>query len=120
MRLPTFFLACLCLAAAFNLALAAARQLQLRALPPALAASHPLDAFAARLDTISDPAELRRLALVRHRELLARDHIAQNLLETVAAISRSDMIQGGLILLLALGVYFSDRTPRRREKQNPG
>ena len=113
MRLPTLFLTCVLLVAAFNVALAARRQWQLRLLPPALAETHPVDAFAARLDAVTDPAELRQLALARHRALLAADHTTQSLLGTVGTISRSDLIQNGVVFLLALGVYFFDRRPRR-------
>lgn len=113
MRLPTLLLTCLLLAAAFNLALAARRQFQLRRLPPALAETHPADAFAARLEMISDPSELRRLALARHRALLDADHTAQSLLGTVGTLSRSELIQSGVVFLLGLGVYFTDHRPRR-------
>ena len=106
MRLPTLFLTCLLLVAACNLALAARRQFQLRRLPPALAETHPTDAFAARLETISDPAELRRLALARHRALLDADHTTQDLLGTVGTLSRSELTQSGIVFLLGLGVYF--------------
>ena len=118
MKWSTLFLACLLLAVAINAALAAQRQIQLRRLPPALAETHPADAFAARLDAVSDAAELRRLALARHRALLVADHTTQNLLATVATINRSDLIQSGVIFLLALGVYFSDR--RRPSLATPG
>ena len=113
MRLPTLFLSCLLLVAACNIALATRRQFQLHRLPPALAETHPADAFAARLDTVSDPAELRRLALARHRALLDADHTAQSLLGTVGTLSRSELIQSGVVFLLALGIYFFDRRPRR-------
>ncbi len=113
MRLPTLFLSCLLLVAVCNVALAARRQFQLRLLPPALAATHPADAFAARLDAVSDPAELRRLALARHRALLDADHTAQTLLGTVGTLSRSELIQSGVVFLCALGVYFFDHRPRR-------
>ena len=113
MRLPTFLLICLSLIAAFNAALAARREFQLRVLPPALDATHPAEAFAARLDTVADPAELRRLALARHRSLLAADQTARSLLVTIRTISRSESIQSGCVFLLALGVYFSGRRPLR-------
>ncbi len=113
MRLPTLFLSCLLLVAACNLALAARRQFQLRLLPPALAETHPADAFAARLDAISDPVELRRLALARHRALLAADHTTQTLLGSVGTLSRSELIQSGVVCLLALGIYFSGQRARR-------
>lgn len=112
MRLPTLFLACILLVAAFDLALSAQRQWQLRALPLALSELRPADAFAARLDAVTDPAELRRLALARHRALLDSDRITQSLLGTVKTISRSDGIQSGLVILLTLGVYFFDHRPR--------
>lgn len=112
-KLPTFLLACLLLAAALNVGLAARRHFQLGTLPPALAVTHPADAFAARLDAVSDPAELRRLALARHRALLAADHDTRALLGTVETISRADFIQSGIVLLCALGVWFyGHRTPR--------
>ena len=120
MRLPTLFLACLLLAAAFNVLLAAQRQFQLRVLPPALAESHPADAFAARLDAVSDPAELRRLALARHRSLLDADHTTHTLFATVGTICRFDLIQNGLVFLLALGVCFFDRPCRRVARQTAG
>ena len=93
--------------------MAARRQSQLRLLPPALAETHPADAFAARLDAVSDPAELRRLALARHQALLAADRTTQALLGTIGTISRSDLLQSGMIFLLAGGAYFFDRRPAR-------
>lgn len=111
MRPPTFFLACLLLAAVFSAALAVQRQAQLRALPPALADTHPVEAFAARLETISDPVELRRLAVARHRALLDADHTTQTLLATVGTMSRFDLTQSGIVFLLALAVYWFDRPP---------
>ena len=116
MRLSTFLLIGLLVVAACNLALAAQRQWQLRPLPPAFAETHPADAFAARLDTISDPAELRQLALARHRTLLAVEQTTQNVLGLVGTITRSDLIQSGLVFLLALGICFFDRYPRASEK----
>ena len=112
MRLPAFLLICLLLIAAFNATLAVRRQFQLRVLPPALAETHPADAFAAQLDAMTDPAELRRIALARHRSLLAADRTAQTLLVTIRTISRSESIQSGFVFLLALGVYFSGRRSR--------
>ncbi len=116
MRLPTFFLIGMLLVAAGSGALAARRQSQLRGLPPPLAETHPVEAFAARLDAISDPVELRRLALARHRSLLDADHTTQTLLATVGTMSRFDLVQSGIVFLLALGIYSFDRPARRFTK----
>ena len=116
MRWPTFFLIGVLLVAAGGGALAARRQFQLRVLPPPLAETHPAEAFAARLDTLSDPVELRRLALARHRSLLDADHTTQTLLATIGTMSRFDLVQSGVIFLLALASYFFERSPRRFTK----
>ena len=107
MRLPTFFLLCLLLLAACNAVLAARRQFQLRALPPVLTETHPAEIFAARLDAVTDPVELRRLTLARYRSLLASDQTVHNLLVTLRTSSRIDFAQSGIIFLLASGIYFS-------------
>lgn len=114
MRSPSSLLICLLLVAAFNLAVAAQRLSQLRSLPPALAETHPADAFAARLDALSDPAELRRLALSRHQALLDRDRTTHDLLATIRTISRTELAQSGIVLLLTGGIYFAVRHPPRR------
>ena len=114
MRLLPSLLICLLLVAAFNLAIAGQRLAQLRSLPPALAETHPADAFAARLDAVSDPAELRRLAFARHQALLDRDRTTHDLLATIRTISRTELAQSGIVLLLAGGIYFVVRRPARR------
>ena len=114
MRLPNILVVCLVLVAAFNLAVAVQRLSQLRSLPPALAETHPADAFAARLDAVSDPTELRRLALARHQALLDRDRTTHDLLTTIRTISRTELAQNGFVLLLAGGIYFVVRRPRSR------
>ncbi len=115
MRLPTFFLLCLLLLAAYNAVLAARRQFQLRALPPVLTETHPAEIFAARLDAVTDPVELRRLTLARYRSLLASDQTVHNLLVTLRTSSRIDFAQSGIIFLLASGIYFSGQHSFRRE-----
>ena len=114
MRLPHFFVFCVLLIAACDTALALRRQFQLRVLPPPLAQTHPADAFASQIDAVTDPTELRRLALARHRSLLAADQTTQDLLATVRSLSRSDAVQSAMIVLLALGIYFSSRHSLRR------
>ncbi len=111
MRLPNLLLLCLLLVAVFNSLLAIQRLRQLRSLPPALAETHPAAAFAARLDAVFDPAELRRLALARHRTLLDADQTSHTLVATIGTISRTELAQSGIVLLLAGGIYIVSRRP---------
>lgn len=112
-RLPSFFLGCLLLSSAFDVYTGTRRYLKGRPeLPTAVAPVRSTEALQTRLNDITDPAELRQIALERHRAFLQADHVVNTAVPAIRAQIRLNLTRGVVVFLFAMCVYLFEFRPR--------
>ena len=118
MKLLPLFLACLLVAAGFNLALDLYQQTRFQALTRAVGAmgrgsGEDERTFDERLAGSDDSAELRKAARTQHVKREDAEHLTVALLGSVNRMNGMATVRSGVLLALALGTLFVGWRPRR-------
>ncbi len=112
-----FFLACLLLVAAFDLALDIRQRASLRTISPLLAqimpAAHADDAFTARLAASVDPTELREMARTQHAKRVDAYHLTAAMLGSCNQMNGAAILRGATLFMLSLCALIAACRPWR-------
>ena len=112
-KVPTFFLGVLLFVMLINAAGGYRLRAKIARVPPDPVGVQSEEAFAAKAATLTDPAELRALAIKEHRRVVAASHLFDALDSLLKSLGRTLMFQTWGVLILGLCYYlFEYRTPR--------